>query len=183
MSEFQNQVSARLKPLDALRGFIMIVMALDHANLFIAHGHSRPEMWTGFFPTYNDPIAFLTRAVTHLAAPGFFFLMGTGMMLLARMRERLGWSHRRIIRFLMLRGALLIVLQVVVEDPAWLFGQNEGFTGQAIYLGVLYGLGGAMILGSLLLMLPTRVLFGISAVLLIGTEVVIRFFAADAVRI
>lgn len=71
----------RLTPLDALRGFIMIAMALDHANLFIAHGHSRPEMWTGAFPTYTDPLTFFTRAITHLAAPGFFLLMGAGMIL------------------------------------------------------------------------------------------------------
>ncbi|HZQ10901.1 MAG TPA: hypothetical protein VFD70_30280 [Anaerolineae bacterium] len=36
--------------------------------------------------------------------------MGTGMMLLAHSRGNLGWSHARIVRFLMLRGARLIVL-------------------------------------------------------------------------
>lgn len=176
--------TTRLAPLDALRGFLMIVMALDHANLFIAHGHPRAEMWAGSFPTYNDPIAFLTRALTHLAAPGFFGLMGAGMILLAHARRKVGWSEGRSARFLVTRGALLILLQIFVKDPAWLWGSGGTFSfwNVPVYLGVLYGLGGAMILGTLLLRLDWRALLGVSAFLLIGTEIVIRFFAADALK-
>lgn len=174
--------TARLAPLDALRGFIMIVMALDHANLFIAHAHPRSEMWAGSFPTYNDPSAFLTRAITHLAAPGFFWLMGAGMILLAHARRKVGWSEGRIARFLVTRGALLILLQIFVEDPAWIWGSGGTFSfwNVPVYLGVLYGLGSAMILGALLLRLDWRALLAISTGLLIGTEIVIRFFVADA---
>ena len=75
--------SSRLLPLDSLRGMIMILMALDHANHFVAQLHPAGEMWGGPFPTYSDPLAFLTRLVTHLSAPGFFFLMGAGMSLFA----------------------------------------------------------------------------------------------------
>lgn len=179
-----TQDSTRLAPLDALRGFIMLVMALDHANLFITHGHPPAEMWTGSFPTYDDPVAFFTRAVTHLAAPGFFWLMGAGMILLAHARRSTGWSDGRIARFLVTRGALLIFLQVLVEDPAWIWGSGGTFSfwNAPVYLGVLYGLGGAMILGTLLLRLPARVLLGISAALLLGTEIVIRSFASGAPR-
>lgn len=179
-----TRTSTRLAPLDALRGLIMLVMALDHANLFIAHGHPRAEMWAGSFPTYTDPVAFLTRAVTHLAAPGFFWLMGAGMILLAYARRNTGWSEGRIARFLVTRGALLIFLQLLVEDPAWIWGSGGTFSfwNVPVYLGVLYGLGGAMILGTLLLRLDWRVLLGVSAGLLLGAEVVIRFFAADALR-
>lgn len=179
----QNK-TARLAPLDALRGFIMIVMALDHANLFIAHGHPRAEMWTGGFPTYNDPLAFLTRAVTHLAAPGFFFLMGAGMILFAHARRNIGWSEWRIARFFIARGLILILLQIFVEDPAWVWGSGGDFAlwDVPLYLGVLYGLGGAMIFGTLLLRLDWRVLLCVSAGLLLGTEIIIRFFAADALK-
>ncbi len=174
----------RLSPLDALRGLIMIVMALDHANLFIAHGHSRPEMWAGNFPTYTDPLTFFTRAITHLAAPGFFFLMGAGMLLLAASRAKIGWTRAAIARYLLTRGALLILLQLFVENPAWILGTGGPFTFLAmpIYLGVLYGLGGAMILGALLVWLDARVLLAISVALLVGTEIVIRHFAADVLR-
>src|SRR5215471_10410987 len=66
---------ARLLPLDALRGLIIVAMALDHANLFVAREHPSPEFWSGSFPSYLSALAFLTRLVTHVAAPGFFFLM------------------------------------------------------------------------------------------------------------
>lgn len=66
------QPSARLLPLDALRGLMMVVMALDHANALVAHGKLAPELWVGPFPDYQgDGLAFLTRLVTHVAAPGF----------------------------------------------------------------------------------------------------------------
>jgi uncharacterized membrane protein len=70
--------TSRLLPVDALRGLIMVFMALDHAKHFVAQKHPSGEMWGGPFPTYTDPLAFLTRLVTHLSAPGFFFLMGIG---------------------------------------------------------------------------------------------------------
>jgi uncharacterized membrane protein len=177
--------SARLAPPDALRGFIMIVMALDHANLFIAHGHPRPEMWSGSFPTYTDALTFLTRAVTHLAAPGFFFLMGAGMALFAVTRAGLGWSRGRVISQLAARGVILIGLQLLVENPAWIWGGGGPLTflDMPVYLGVLYGLGGAMILGALLLWADTRILLALSLGLVAGTEVVIRFFAAQALSL
>src|ERR1051325_1284128 len=80
---------ARLLALDGLRGLIMVAMALDHANFFVAREHPSPEFWNGSFPFYPNALAFLTRLVTHLAAPGFFFLMGAGMVLLAESRRGL----------------------------------------------------------------------------------------------
>ncbi len=163
----------------------MLVMALDHANLFIAHGHPRPEMWTGVFPTYTEPLPFFTRALTHLAAPGFFFLLGAGMTLFAASRAPLHWTRAQIVRYFITRGVILILLQCFVENPAWIWGAGGPFTFLAlpIYLGVLYGLGGAMILGALLFWLDTRVLLALGAGLLLGTEIVIRYFANDVFRL
>lgn len=174
----------RLIPLDALRGLIMMVMALDHANLLIARAHSRPEMWGGFFPIYTDPLVWMTRVITHLAAPGFFWLMGASMILFATGREKLGWTRGAVIRFLVLRGTLLILLQLLVENPAWIWGTGGPLTflDTPIYLGVLYGLGGAMILGALFLWAEPSVLLAISAALWVGTEIAIRYFAPDALR-
>src|SRR5262245_23693850 len=116
-------VPARLLPLDMVRGLLMIVMALDHANLFIAHQHSSGEFWNRPLPHYESAIAFLTRFVTHMAAPGFFFLMGAGMILFAEARRDLGWSEWRIARQFVVRGLALIGLQMLVENPAWQFGE------------------------------------------------------------
>src|SRR6187402_1278160 len=88
----------RVAAIDALRGLIMVVMALDHANYFVAKSHVGNEFWFIPAPFYPTALDFLTRAVTHLAAPGFFFLMGAGMALFAASRKRAGWSNASITR-------------------------------------------------------------------------------------
>jgi uncharacterized membrane protein len=113
-------------------------------------------------------LAFLTRWITHLAAPGFFFLMGVGMVLFASSRKGQGWSHWAITRHFLLRGALLIALQFLVVNRAW--EQSPGGWGLSVYVGVLYALGGAMILGSLIRWLNPKVLLALTVVLLLGTE-------------
>jgi uncharacterized membrane protein len=167
----------RLLPLDALRGLIMIVMALDHANAFIAHAHPPPEFWSGSFPTYRYAIFFLTRLVTHLAAPGFFFLMGAGMALFADSRRRLGWTEGAIVQHFVVRGVILILLQLFVENPAWQIASilNGGGRVFPVYLGVLYGLGGAMILAAGLQLAPTTLLAALSLALMLYPELNIRF--------
>ena len=57
--------SQRLLPLDALRGLIMIMMAIDHANYFVARKHPTGEFWGIPLPQY-DNIAELTRPVSSL---------------------------------------------------------------------------------------------------------------------
>lgn len=144
----------RVEPLDALRGVIMVVMALDHANYFISKRHTSGEFWFTSPPRYPTDLDFITRLVTHPAAPGFFFLMGAGMALFAASRRPAGWSEGRITSYFALRGALLIALQFLVENRAWGLALPEGANYSfALYMGVLYGLGGSMVLGALLLRL------------------------------
>lgn len=160
--------SSRLIAVDALRGLIIIVMALDHANHFVAQKHSPGEHWGGNFPVYDSALPFLTRLVTHLAAPGFFFLMGVGMLLFAQRRRRDGWSRWAIIRHFLIRGTLLIGLQLFVVNRAWKL--SPGGWGLDIYIGVLFALGGTMILGSLLLWLRPKYLLALTVLLFFGTE-------------
>lgn len=160
--------ATRLVPLDALRGIIMLVMALDHANVFIAHAHPPPEMWTGFFPRYDSALPFFTRFVTHFAAPGFFFLMGTAMILFAESHRKAGWKESEIVRHLMVRGVLLIALQFLVENRAWQLGEQAASF--PLYFGVLYGLGAAMMVSALMLRLPSVVLIGTSIATIVATH-------------
>jgi uncharacterized membrane protein len=160
--------SGRLFSLDALRGLIMVLMALDHANHFVAQKHPSGEYWGGPFPAYHGTLPFLTRLVTHLAAPGFFFLMGAGMLLFARSRRKENWSEGEIIRHLALRGGVLIALQLLIVNRAWEL--SPGGWGLEVYIGVLFALGGAMILASPLLRLRPTILLVLAAVLVLGTE-------------
>jgi uncharacterized membrane protein len=158
----------RLFPLDALRGLIIVLMALDHANYFVAQKHPPSEIWDGVFPVYYDTLTFLTRLVTHLAAPGFFFLMGAGMALFARSRQERGWSRWAIIQHFLIRGGVLILLQILVVNRAWELSP-DGW-GVRIYVGVLCALGSTMILSSLLLWLKPAYLLGLTLALFVGTE-------------
>ena len=162
---------SRLLPIDALRGLIIVFMALDHANHFVAQKHSSGEMWGGPFPTYSDPLAFLTRLVTHFSAPGFFFLMGVGMFLFATARRNQSWSEWAIVRFFLIRGGILIALKFLLVNRAW--DLSPGGWGIDIYIGVLFALGGTMILGSFFLRLKTTYLLILTAVLFVGMQLLV----------
>jgi uncharacterized membrane protein len=170
-AEGKVKKSPRSLPIDALRGLIILFMALDHANHFVAHKHSSGEYWTGGFPVYTDTLAFLTRLVTHLAPVGFFFLMGVGMILFAKSRRERGWTTGEIIRHFWIRGAVLIALQLLIVNRAWELSP-EGW-GVEIYIGVLVALGGTMIVGSLLLWLSPKILIGLTLLLAVGMDLVV----------
>ncbi len=106
----QTRKEYRLLPLDLLRGLLMVLMALDHANFHIAQQHSSGEYWGGYFPAFSTPIHFLFRFVTHFSAPGFFFTMGVGMVLFASSRKKKGWKEPKIWGHFLLRGFVLIAL-------------------------------------------------------------------------
>jgi uncharacterized membrane protein len=157
----------RLMALDALRGLIMVLMALDHANYFVAQKHSSGEHWGGPFPAYEGILAFLTRFVTHPVAPGFSFLMGIGMVLFAQSRRERGWREWAITRHFLIRGLLLIVLQLTIVNLAWSLGPVPF---PRIYIGVLFALGGGMVFGSFLVHLKARALLILTGVLFVGIE-------------
>ena len=106
-------------------------------------------------------MAFLTRLVTHLCAPGFMFLMGAGAALFATSRARAGWSPVRIAGQLALRGLVLVLVGQLLENTAAAFG-SAGATRAVTYglrvpgapgpipliLGVLYGLGSALVVAA-----------------------------------
>jgi len=115
----------RLGSVDALRGLLMVVMALDHAGFMVGRFHSQ-EMWAGAWTHYPGTIPFLTRFITHFCAPGFFMLMGAGLAFTAESRARQGWSAARITRYLLTRGALLVVVATFLEVPAFLAATISG---------------------------------------------------------
>ena len=172
----------RIAALDASKGLIMVLMALDHVSFFIAKRHYY-EFWGTPLPDYDSSIIlFLIRYITHLCAPGFFLFMGFGIVLFAHRRLADGWKKTAIAKQLILRGALLILIQQLIENPAWLLGALSigpdvhvtqqtipgGGSTAYLFLGVLFALGASMILAACLVWLPAVVwLFtGVSLVLL-----------------
>ncbi len=132
----------RLESIDVVRGVIMIIMALDHVRDYFSS--------TGFNPT--DPAQttiplFFTRWITHFCAPVFFLLTGTGAYLSLRKK-----SKRELSRFLFTRGLWLIFLEVGAYRC---FGWQFNFDYHVTMLVVLWALGWAMIVLSVLVYLPT----------------------------
>ena len=172
----------RLLWLDGLRGLIIVLMALDHASYFVARVHPG-EFWGVALPVYADAGHFLTRLITHFCAPGFFFLMGASMIFFTDSRRQMGWTDRKITRFFALRGFILIILQLLLENPAWAIGMFSGIShttkppggGETILLhfGVLYGLGAAMIFWSFLLRFSSTVFVSLSIIAILATQLFI----------
>lgn len=164
----------RLISLDALKGFCMVIMALDHANYFIAHKDPISEFWAGPTPLYENFLQFITRIISHPAAPGFFFLMGTGVTLFSISRLKNGWSQWQVAKHFVIRGAILIAVQLLIENRLWeLRPTGENWN---CYFGVLYGLGFSMIVSGLLNMLPTILLTIFSLGSIIGSEIILKYF-------
>jgi uncharacterized membrane protein len=70
--------SRRLESIDALRGAVMVIMALDHGRDFLHRGAmsaSPTDLAT------TTPVLFLTRWITHLCAPAFMLTAGLGAYL------------------------------------------------------------------------------------------------------
>ncbi len=142
----------------------MVFMALDHASLFIAMQHYG-EYWGIPLPAYPNALSMFTRVISHLCAPGFFFLMGCGMHLFAHSRRDRGWSEREILRHFVVRGLVLIVVEVFVVNVAFGIGMYEAIAaGESdpmpgggvpgiLPIGVLSALGAAMVLSGLFLRL------------------------------
>ena len=73
---------ARLEAIDVVRGVIMILMALDHTRDFFGIPGPSPTNLA-----QASAALFLTRWVTHVCAPVFFLLAGTGARLSLRRRS------------------------------------------------------------------------------------------------
>lgn len=186
----------RFTAFDRLRGLIMVLMAIDHASYFIARTHAL-EDWANSPPFYQADTnaslvaAFLTRWVSHLCAPGFFMLMGASMVWLSNARQKDGWSPTHIRNFFFTRGAILVVLQQIAENPAWLLGVLSASASHAglvhppgggsnfiLHFGVISTLGAAMILWAFLLALPNLVVLAASG-LALGASVAMTPLIAD----
>jgi uncharacterized membrane protein len=133
----------RVESVDVLRGVVMIVMALDHVrDYFGGTGVSPTNLATTTVPL------FFTRWVTHLCAPVFFLLTGTGAYLASRQRSRGDLS-----RFLLARGVWLLFLDaVLLRCLGWQFNFDYHVT----ILNVLWALGWSMIALAALVHLPVR---------------------------
>jgi uncharacterized membrane protein len=140
----------RLVSVDMVRGFVMVIMALDHTRHFMTNVPFPPERLSD---TYGA--LFFTRFITHYCAPVFSFLAGTGAFL-ATSR---GKSIQQVSGFFFTRGLWLIFLELTIIDFAWTFTPWAA-------AGVIWILGWSMVLMALIVRLPVRwiTVFGVGMI-------------------
>ena len=144
---------SRFLAIDWLRGVVMVLMTLDHASdAFNAGRLFTDGVWLDRQPL---PVAqFLTRWVTHICAPTFVFLAGTGLALSVGRRTSAGERPGDIDRHIILRGLIITALELWMS---LVFGQ-----GKVLVLQVLYAIGLGMVCMAFLRRLSLRWLFALS---------------------
>ncbi len=147
----------RIEAIDAVRGGVMVLMALDHVRDFIHRGAM------SFSPTdltQTTPILFFTRWVTHFCAPTFMFTAGLGAFLWWQR----GKTRQELSAYLVSRGLWLIVLEVTVMRLAYYFDFSPDYP---VLLLVLWVLGVCMIGLALLVWIPIRALTILSVAVIV----------------
>jgi uncharacterized membrane protein len=147
MDSVRNPKS-RLMAIDALRGAVMIVMALDHVRDFF---HSAAMSFSPEDLARTTPALFFTRWITHFCLPVFLFTSGMGMFFWWQR----GHTKAQLARFLATRGLWLLLLEVTVMRLAYNFSFSLSFP---IFLLVLWGFGSCMLAMAGLIFLPLRAL-------------------------
>jgi hypothetical protein len=125
----QAAVRPRIESVDLLRGFVMVIMALDHTRDYFGQ--------PGISPTnlaQATAALFFTRWITNICAPVFFLLTGTGAGLALGKKTKSELS-----RFLLTRGLLkgvgVFVGPPPIEKPSQRLQESfQSETGKAIPL-------------------------------------------------
>lgn len=140
----------------------MILMALDHVRDYFGTAANPVDV------AHASAALFFTRWITHLCAPVFFLLTGTGAYLAGRRRSRSNLS-----RFLITRGLWLIALELTAFRC---FGFQFNVDYRVTMLVILWALGWAMIALGVLVHLP------VAAVGAFGIALIALHNLADGVR-
>lgn len=147
----------RIYAIDWMRGFVMVLMALDHASEMWNAGRFNADSAYLLNPETGAPIwiagtlipaaDFFTRWVTHLCAPTFLFLTGTSLALSIEKRSRQGDSAASLDRHLLIRALVILGLEGLLTLAA-----RYG----VLILQVLFAIGASLLLMIPLRRLPTR---------------------------
>lgn len=168
----------RLLAIDWMRGFVMVLMTLDHASLAFNGGRTAldsaypidPFTGQGWVPGSALPAAqFATRWVTHLCAPTFLFLSGTSLALSLEKRRGESMSERELDGHLFVRGGVVLACEAVLSLLA-------GAT--SAMLQVLYAIGASLWCMIALRRLDVRWLVGLGLAWLALGELVTTAVAA-----
>lgn len=152
-----QQLSQRLLAIDALRGFVILIMLLDHVRETIYLHHQVPDPMN---ISETEPALFFSRMASHLCAPVFVFLTGLSAYLFQQKSQ----SIRETRLFLLKRGLFLIFLELTLVNFAW----TAQFPPEKVYLQVIWAIGLSMIALSALIGLPRILQITLAGVIIVG---------------
>ncbi|KEZ21344.1 hypothetical protein CP98_00021 [Sphingobium yanoikuyae] len=148
--------SPRIGSIDALRGFVMLVMMVDHVREFFYFHAQVPDPMDA---ATTPPALFFTRLAAHVCAPVFVALTGLSAYLYGRKAGRRATSA-----FLVKRGLFLIALELTLVS----FGWNFTLTPPTIFLQVIWAIGLSMLALAALIHLPRLVLVIFAVTIMLG---------------
>lgn len=148
--------ATRLASVDALRGLVIVLMALDHVRDYFTGADFNPLDLSQTNLAY-----FMTRWITHLCAPTFIFLAGVSAYLMS-----LRMTTAELRRFLITRGLWLIALEFTVVHFSWFFNLRYE---DGLFLQVIWAIGASMIVLAFIVTWP-RWMIGIGALVMICTH-------------
>lgn len=155
----------RVAAIDWMRGFVMILMVIDHCSMAFDRNHKNMAYDSAMYPealTVPLPaLEFLTRWITHLCAPTFVFLAGTSLAISIERKVARGVAAAEIDRSIVVRGAIIALL-----DPTIVSLGSGRWTFQ-----VLFAIGVSMMLMAPLRRLPTRILLTLAVAWIVLGEI------------
>lgn len=149
----------RILSIDILRGFVMIVMALDHTRDFFHFGAMSSDPMN---PETTHLTVYLTRLITHLCAPTFVFLSGISAYLSSKNKD-----PKQAGNFLIKRGFWLICVEIVIIT----FGLTFNPFYNVIILQVIWAIGWSMILLGILSKISHRLVLIVGLILFFGHNI------------
>jgi len=153
------RTSYRIDSIDLLRGLVMIIMALDHTRDFF-----HKDAWTDdpLNLATTTPILYFTRWITHLCAPIFVFLAGSGAYF-----QSLRKSKKQLSLFLIKRGLWLFFIEIVVLNFAFSFDVHY----RLFVLQTIWSIGISMIILGLMIWLPYIAIFLTALLIVLGHNI------------
>lgn len=147
----------RIALIDILRGFVIVLMALDHTREFTndsgwAYNALGPEA---------HPLIYATRWITHLCAPTFVLLAGVSIRLQSQNTPSPALASR-----LLKRGLWLVLLELTVIGFVWSFSIPF-----LQFWQVIWAIGWSMVLMAALVFAPPLASLIIGAAIVIASSV------------
>ena len=159
--------SKRIAAIDWMRGFVMIIMVLDHVSMVYNRDHLSTDSAVNYIlGTPLPAFEFFSRWISHICAPVFVFLAGTALAISVERKLSRGFDSKGIDKDILIRGAFIALLDPTITS----------FFGGKLTFQVLYAIGVAMMCMAFFRRLSTTQLLIIAMAWILGGELVTAQF-------